>query len=253
MAKRAGPAVAATGVWVNERPHDPDRRTARYAFQVAPGDWYFVIYTDDVSFVPHGQDGHWWLPERFEVLVSERVLPHEVLLAFLVEQGRPQCTALELRRYHRHLHPVTLVESDEWKVRPTYNEITSERLRVVPVRRLTRLAVLSALHSAPNADAHRPNAAALSQWNDLYASKLERPTRTGGAYPLDAEHYRAVASIYRRAVAAGGAPTNAVRRSMQVSPQTAARYVSQARRRGFLGPTTQGRAGELPTTSGDQL
>lgn len=52
-----------------------------------------------------------------------------------------------------------------------------------------------------------------------------------------------VAEVYR-AHLQEGAPTQAVAKDRHVSHSTAARYVSQARQRGLLGPATPGLAGE---------
>jgi hypothetical protein len=53
-----------------------------------------------------------------------------------------------------------------------------------------------------------------------------------------------VAATYREALAAGEPPTRAVERDLAVSHSQAAKYVSRARQRGFLGPTRSGVAGE---------
>jgi hypothetical protein len=53
-----------------------------------------------------------------------------------------------------------------------------------------------------------------------------------------------VARIYRANLEDTGTPTDAVKDSFHVSTSTAGRYVSLARQRGFLGPTTPGKAGE---------
>ena len=53
-----------------------------------------------------------------------------------------------------------------------------------------------------------------------------------------------VAYAYRLALVVGEAPTKAVRDSMGLPQSTAARWVQQARQRGFLGPSEgRGKAG----------
>jgi hypothetical protein len=53
-----------------------------------------------------------------------------------------------------------------------------------------------------------------------------------------------VASTYRLALVVGERPTKAVRDSMGLPQSTAARWVQQARQRGFLGPSDgRGKAG----------
>jgi hypothetical protein len=60
---------------------------------------------------------------------------------------------------------------------------------------------------------------------------------------------REVAKVYREALAAGSAaPRKAVQEWQGVSTQTAARWIAEARKRGILGPTRPGKAGEEPKT-----
>jgi hypothetical protein len=54
--------------------------------------------------------------------------------------------------------------------------------------------------------------------------------------------YRRVADFYTRAVNESGKPTQALAESADVPRSTAARWVSQARQRGFLAPTSKGRS-----------
>lgn len=54
--------------------------------------------------------------------------------------------------------------------------------------------------------------------------------------------YRRVADFYARAVNDSGKPTQALAEAADVPRSTAARWVSQARQRGFLAPTSKGRS-----------
>lgn len=54
--------------------------------------------------------------------------------------------------------------------------------------------------------------------------------------------YRRVADFYTRAVDESGKPTQALAESADVPRSTAARWVSQARKRGFLASTSKGRS-----------
>ena len=67
----------------------------------------------------------------------------------------------------------------------------------------------------------------------------ERPVIRG--LQLDDDHYDRVARIYSRAANRGVAPRKAVAETMQVSPPTASRWISEARRRALLPPTTPGK------------
>ena len=62
------------------------------------------------------------------------------------------------------------------------------------------------------------------------------------------EALRAAAVIYRLAYALGEGPTKAVASALELTHSTAARWVATARDRGYLGPTTQGRAGGVEGT-----
>jgi len=63
---------------------------------------------------------------------------------------------------------------------------------------------------------------------------------------INDELLRRVADAYRKAMAEGRPPKKAVELALYVSKATAGRYIMKARSRGFLGPTSPGRKGELP-------
>lgn len=82
----------------------------------------------------------------------------------------------------------------------------------------------------------------LADAKKLIASESER--RKPGRPPLHGpEHFKRVAEVYSDAWKAGKAPTQAVVRRFTVSASTAAKWISRARREGYLGPTTQGKGG----------
>ncbi|MFY1673698.1 DUF6214 family protein [Plantactinospora sp. WMMB334] len=76
-------------------------------------------------------------------------------------------------------------------------------------------------------------------------SELPQPQRRRSTTP---DLLRETAEVYRKAVAEGHPPTLAVSEHFTVSHRTAARWVSQARREGFLGPAQGTKAGEAPST-----
>jgi len=57
----------------------------------------------------------------------------------------------------------------------------------------------------------------------------------------DHDYYIGVARIYREALTTTGRPTLAVQEQLQISYSLAAKFVTEARRRGLLPPTTRGR------------
>ena len=69
----------------------------------------------------------------------------------------------------------------------------------------------------------------------------ERPAR--GKARLDDQHFAQVAQLYSAAVQRGRPPGKAVAEAMHASRPTVTRWLAEARKRGLLPPTTQGRAG----------
>ena len=69
----------------------------------------------------------------------------------------------------------------------------------------------------------------------------------------DDRHYRNVAAIYASAWRGGVAPTQFVEKIYDVSHSTAARWVHECRKRGFLSTTDERRAGGvLPSEEGKE-
>jgi hypothetical protein len=101
-------------------------------------------------------------------------------------------------------------------------EVTGEAIRSVPVERI--------LHAGA-----------------LRVNKLFQPRADPSQGPTE-ENLRAVARIYRMAHLVRDNPTKAVSAALQLPYSSAARWVMQARRAGFLGPTERRKAGEVPTT-----
>lgn len=98
-------------------------------------------------------------------------------------------------------------------------------------RELERAIEWSAKIDEDTAELHR------TRWEDT-----KRPGRRG--HPPG--HYRDVAGVYANAWLAGEPPTKAVAEKFSVNPATAAKWVSKARKLGFLEPTGRGRAGGIP-------
>lgn len=125
-------------------------------------------------------------------------------------------------------------------------EVTGETLRRLPVRTLVRdatarVAAQWRLSEAQGEDM-RLVPASPSEGLETYRALLEDARRPRRGSPITDDHLRQVADLYRTALARGDAPTQTVADSMHVVPSTAGRWVKRARERGFLGPTTPGRA-----------
>ena len=80
---------------------------------------------------------------------------------------------------------------------------------------------------------------------ELLRERSRRFKATAGGRPRmwGDDHYREVAEVYAAAWRSGPSPTKSVERQFQVSHSTAARWVHECRKRGFLGPTEKRRAG----------
>lgn len=136
---------------------------------------------------------------------------------------------------------------------PDEGRIASDKLRRIPIGRLTRQAVAGAAQHveagnvAPRTllaamiNKSRSQAEADASFYRRYTDDARHP-RQGS--PLTDENLRQVASIYRAATKRGDPPTQTVADSLKVARSTAARWVGKARERGFLGPALRGQAGE---------
>jgi hypothetical protein len=106
-------------------------------------------------------------------------------------------------------------------------EVTGEVIRTVPVARILHAGALKANKLfGPHADPA--------------ALKAQGPTE---------ESLRVVAQVYRMAHLVRDNPTQAVSSALGLPHSTAARWVVQARRAGFLGPAERRKAGESHITA----
>lgn len=123
--------------------------------------------------------------------------------------GRTECVKLEIRRKTVEQEP-----------------ITASLVRAIPVASII--------------DDARKNVT-----RNLCAPRKREPRAKSilGRRPLDAELLRAVAEVYTDAWKSGGHPTKAVEAHFDRPYPTAARWISRARKEGFLSPTTRGRPG----------
>lgn len=157
------------------------------------------------------------LPRRWTTELDRQDLPYVVELEFAAEDGGPSCRAVRL---------IAREESPP---------ISARSIREIPVAECIRVAITSAaVHTEK-----RPGEIVYQLGGgdpDLTAQL--RMARTPDRRTSD-EHLREVAEVYRRA---SEKPTQSVQDAYGwISYSTAARWVMQARQRGFLPRTTRGR------------
>jgi len=80
------------------------------------------------------------------------------------------------------------------------------------------------------------------------AKKARSPAapRRGGKRPLADEKLMQAAEIYRGSILTGESAREIIAREFKIEPVTAARWIMESRRRGFLGPAIGRRVGERP-------
>ena len=200
------------------------------------GDQPALTRGEDPFVVGHPLDPGWALyeskyvlPQRFFAVVTEGEHPPCVLEFVVGDNNKVRCSRLSL---------------------VSEKPITGAQLRNVKVETyLNRAKDLVAIEVERNADGSLRVSHAdareesLRGWFDAYARTT--PTRRRGVRLSDDE-MRRVADVYRDALAAGEPPTKAVSTKLYTSRPNAARWVSEARRRGLLGDAPgKRRAGEI--------
>jgi hypothetical protein len=122
--------------------------------------------------------------------------------------------------------------------------VTREVLRNIPLRRLLHDAVagLSMKVTETLPDGAQVIEPLTASEREALDERFGRRPRRGS--PITDASLRAVADRYREAVERGDPPTQSVARELNVARSTAARWVTKARERDFLGPALKGRAGE---------
>lgn len=89
----------------------------------------------------------------------------------------------------------------------------------------------------------------LQGWGQQNAERAEtEPVHKRKRNRITREHLEQVAEVYREADAAGAPPTRAVQARFSTTHSTAAKWVSQARKEGVLGPAINSRGGEVTPT-----
>lgn len=187
------------------------------------------------------------LPARFKAAIDDETVPYLLELHLAVHEGEAVCTAA--RFVQREGGP----------------PITPRGVRTVPLTRYVRAATACAawrveedaaggvrLMSVSPDGEHVEDAGRSFKLTPVAtgaevaaAFEQTRPAGERGRRRLTDEFLEDVAKVYRAALEAGdAAPRRAVQEWQKGAPsQTAARWVAEARRRGFLGETRPGRAG----------
>jgi hypothetical protein len=121
--------------------------------------------------------------------------------------------------------------------------LSSDLVRDVPLNRIDTAVSMSMVFKDGLLELmdERPPADLDSAFKTAYADaprpKLVRPKRS----QIDDDFYRQVASAYRHAVAAGLQPGKTIAQDSGIPHGTVARWIAEARSKGFLPPTQPGR------------
>lgn len=166
------------------------------------------------------------LPERIEVTMpgSVDLLP-ALSMTIEVLEGVPRCTALTI------------------SAQAGGREVRSGDLRAVPIERLVEdistWASGDVISSDSGAAEVRRTVGSVNEARDRSVRREIQEVRANSRRAMSDDLLRSVAEVYRQH--AEERPVEAVRRAFATSHRTAARYVSLARSRGYLPPTTAGK------------
>lgn len=190
----------------------------------------YLPYQERVSYVDLEEGIQ--VPERLRAEVSDMGLPAVIEIEVAVRDGEVACERVALRSIQGG------------------PPITGQMLRDLPVAQLASVlmancALISDLSHAAwgGLDTSRVFVTGGESAPDEVYESVRQLTTPRRRRRVTDELLREVAAAYRENVDTG-APTKAVAEKLTVSHSTAARYVAQARDRGFLGRTRAGLAGE---------
>lgn len=213
----------------------------------------FLFLSDDSIVQPVRYGDKFVVPDHYEVKAEGQELPYRVRLKVVMEHGEPRVQSLTCERL------------------PDGPPVTSEGLRRLPVARMLRLSIrlvawkrtesMLSDDDEPTPGEGRARArrafsgAAVLGLDDEAALRAAEREMTGRrlTWRVTDDHLRDVARIYREAEGQIGSrgvpePTKAVYEHFkdQASRPTAARWVMEARRRGFLPPAPERQAKKRP-------
>ncbi len=158
-------------------------------------------------------------------------LSYRVTLRLTVENGQPVVAGLEVHR------------------RKNGPPITPEALRRLPLGALLREVASRAAWTVRPAGGKSVSLRPLMGDDDAGFRRALRQRTRAGRPPMTDKELETVAATYRAALSRGEAPTRAVETAMNVSRSHGGKLVVTARKKGFLGPTEPGKAGERATRS----
>jgi hypothetical protein len=182
------------------------------------------------------------VPRWFDVMLHRETWPTEVVVSVSVDPvSGPSLTGIRAGRGS------SLSPRDAEQLLKDWLS-TSDLLQFLTAQAGGSLAVTRLLENAPD-EVRRLGAGVLRDAKDRYVEVATPYVRPQRRRMVTEEFLRDVAEVYRSAVQAGDAPTQAVSSRFTTTHSTAARWVREARKAGILGPSQGTRAGEATTPS----
>lgn len=173
-----------------------------------------------------------------------------VRVAVRVVDGHARARSVQVEAVKRVPRSVSLhgLQGQEIVHQPIDREVSAAVLRRVPVAELVTDALRlfglymmsreqfdSALTGGDTGEVHEDMDNRHATWVNTQVGRQRRTARTDSAV-------REVAAVYREAMGRDAPPSAAVAQHLRCSPRTAREWVKEARDRGFLPPTTRGKA-----------
>ncbi|MGQ5580358.1 hypothetical protein [Streptomyces sp. ECR3.8] len=221
-------------------------------------DWDYVVVPGwpTQNFINQGRlerAGNVLLPQSFTLIASNDGKRESVFLCFVVQDGEVKMSAVMSSHSDVHTGLDALraaAPMEQWK-----------RLAIITMTHWLAttdpdVAALGPQYTAANKAASDDWVEALRAWQAAFPHlDTEEAVKAAGSVPLDPakrrrnritrEHLERVAEVYRNADAAGAPPTRTVQEQFGTTHSTAAKWVSQARKQGILGPPPGTRGGEV--------
>ncbi|MFD9111591.1 hypothetical protein [Streptomyces bottropensis] len=194
------------------------------------------------------------LPQSFTGIAAAKDGSEDVFLCFVVHQGEVKMSAV-MSSYSdvhegldqlRRAAPVdtwkqlAIVQMTQW-LATTDPEVFTEAARGSG---LESALAMDWAEAARGWQAEHQGESALLAVQDAASLPVRRKRNR-----ITREHLEDVAEVYRMADHKGDPPTQAVQKRFSTTHSTAAKWVAQARKQGFLGPARNSRGGEMAPDS----